>query len=1038
MEKLSILHVSDFHIEENKLPDIQIVLDAFFTDIVKLTQENNVSIDCVCFTGDLIQSGAQREKQFDLAIDYFITPLMDKLQLQENNFIFVPGNHEVDLTQIDEIMEQGLCSRLISKEATNDFLDHLQSKYLTRISHFNEFTQLFHKNPIMSNTLTSAFILEKAGIKIGFACLNSAWRSTGAGDAEKGKLIIGERQVDQAYNPISECDIKIALMHHPLEWLMDHDKQAVGPLLAHFDLVLFGHLHNLSNQQIITPRQNTLYCGSGALFKGRSIYNGYSLIIINLSSFEATILVREYFDGKRSFDKALSVADEGRITYQLNPKQTSVTISLNLITNLRERLIPKVNKSLVSTMVDHSAPQQLEELFVSPNLSYKSVYRKEEEQESPKGKPKLEDILEANENVMFIGKKEIGKTTLLHYITVHYIKEFGRLFKVPFVIDLNLIPKGKNIIEKAMIDFILRSTDHQVVLTLDQIIELLQLGNCIILLDNLDISNKKQITVIKTFIDKYPGNRLIITVNEDIFTSVSEKYLPDFGCKKIYMLPFTRNDIRALITKWFNTNQSVNIVDVDQFLNKIVSHLTYIGLPRTPFIISLLLAICNNDQNYMPVNESSMIERFMEIVLEKMRLEETKISTYDFLNKENFLAFLAWHMAQKDRFYLDKHEFLELTAKYFEDIGFDLASSKFDTLFFEKGVLAEYDDKVFFRYRCLAEYYLAKKASTDPDVLDWILLPENYLRFTSEISFLTGSNRNLIKVVECLEKRLASLMQNHISLLPNLQDYGIDVDFSLSTETIEAELEECILDDEEKDKIFDYPDLSEQVNSPDAPRKVSGSNTFISTLLLFGRVIRNSEQLSAKIKERTLSLCINGYCVALAIFKQHIENITKENLNANLEQFGINRQTKDDEIKLIKNILKITVPLVLQNVASETIGSPKLKSIFERLISNKDCDDFSKFIYIFLYGDLKLPGYIDKMEKFIRCTTSKDILSLIVFKLWFYYLIGHTTPYQDKAESLLADAIIKVKKLHTRLKSEVIKTLRKKAIDIRGFLTASG
>lgn len=98
----------------------------------------------------------------------------------------------------------------------------------------------------------------------------------------------------------------------------------------------------------------------------------------------------------------------------------------------------------------------------------------------------------------------------------------------------------------------------------------------------------------------------------------------------------------------------------------------------------------------------------MEKLLEKLNPEEVYSRTYDFNNKEKFLAEIAYELHSSNRYYMSKDEFTIFTIKYHEKKGYELRNSKFNKLFFEKGILIEYNDNVFFRYECLAYYYLAE------------------------------------------------------------------------------------------------------------------------------------------------------------------------------------------------------------------------------------------------------------------------------------------------------------------------------------------
>ena len=67
--------------------------------------------------------------------------------------------------------------------------------------------------------------------------LDSAWRSTGSGCEERGKMLVGEQQVGVLHDNIKDTDLKICLMHHPLDWLSDLEMMNVEGRLKCFDFI---------------------------------------------------------------------------------------------------------------------------------------------------------------------------------------------------------------------------------------------------------------------------------------------------------------------------------------------------------------------------------------------------------------------------------------------------------------------------------------------------------------------------------------------------------------------------------------------------------------------------------------------------------------------------------------------------------------------------------------------------------------------------------------------------------------------------------
>src|SRR5699024_5421953 len=99
-------------------------------------------------------------------------------------------------------------------------------------------------------------------------------------------------------------------------------------------------------------------------------------------------------------------------------------------------------------------------------------------------------------------------------------------------------------------------------------------------------------------------------------------------------------------------------------------------------------------------------------------------------------------------------EFHGFTSNYHESRGLSLQKSKFDQLFFDKGVLLKKDNKVYFRYKSIQEYYLAKAVLQSPSVFEDIMSRDKYYKHTNVISFYTGMKRDELYVVNFLKEQL--------------------------------------------------------------------------------------------------------------------------------------------------------------------------------------------------------------------------------------------------------------------------------------------
>jgi formylglycine-generating enzyme required for sulfatase activity/nucleoside phosphorylase/predicted MPP superfamily phosphohydrolase len=334
MSELKILHLSDLHYDSSESKDTKIVLAAFLRDLDRDDEDDLgfkfEDIDVILFTGDLVNAG-DNEDDFEEVFQVFIKPLLNKTRLKEDCFFLVPGNHDIQKSAIDEIVEEGLKAKLTDRDPLNSFLDVQIEKgftHIERLIHFNNFKARFNKrNMITSNRLFSTHKIKKKNVNIGIACLNSCWRATAKGSGhDYGKLLIGERQVDDSLNDIKNCNLKIAMYHHPLEWLMAYDKRDVERLLSKScDLIFCGH-HHVQNLQLVQNfTDKFVLMHGGSLYKGRGFFNGYSVLCLNVSTGEGTIYLRSYFDGRRVFDKAVNIWKNGKMDIKIGNHPTNQT-----------------------------------------------------------------------------------------------------------------------------------------------------------------------------------------------------------------------------------------------------------------------------------------------------------------------------------------------------------------------------------------------------------------------------------------------------------------------------------------------------------------------------------------------------------------------------------------------------------------------------------------------------------------------------------------------------------------------------------------
>lgn len=995
--------MSDLHFCKKRIADTKIVLNALFNDLETL----NSKVDFVLFNGDLINNGSmgfEKDNEYELVTEYFINPLLSKLGLGKHDVFFVPGNHDINRNKVNDVLYGNISDKFSNREDLNTFIDNLDKygQLFDRLEDFYTFLDLFYDSKniheVRRNNLFSTNIIKKNEFSIGVACLNSSWAAFG-GDNDYGKLLVGERQVDMAGSDIHSCDLKIAMLHHPLDWLKEFDRTDVySRLISNFDLIFTGHIHTQDTHQILRHNAKSVFYQCGTLFDGR-YFNGYALTTYNFTTKNVHLTLREYYDKRRVFDKALNIVEDGQESFFLsnNRKLEMTRKKIEIKNKIKDQVLSHLDKGLISVLSHQTnAPKTLSEIYVPPLISDKTENGDKSADEIFYS---IDSLLQLNKSLLFIGKKELGKTTLLNYICSKFMTSYETYTKIPIVINFNELSKGKNIMKKAISDFLLEFSSEHI-----DIEESLVNGDFILLVDNLNIDDITKIGKIKQFAVAYPEIRFIFAMNENLLETIKLKEFPDLGINynTYYLYSYRRTQTRELIKKWFK-----NGVNDDEVLDRVISTIQMVGLPKTPLAISLLLSIIEKQTNFVPINEATLVDRFTEDLLDKLNVEEVKYETFDYLIKSDYLSYIAFVMVKKDQYYLDFIDYEEETLRYFKEKGLETNLHLFKQLFFKRGILTLENGKVFFRLQCFYELFLAKFMSMEEnkDFREYVLQEQNYLDFQNEIVYLTGLQRRNKNIIDLLEQRLLKASQYIEEMI--IADFSnIPIEQLLTNKLRKSDLTEKLnrlnVTEKEKDELLDEnhgQDKTEK-NTPlirEKRAKRDDNFNFIEILDLYARVLRNCELLDINYKVNALETVINKYCKVIVYFYSIILEKIKEELEIYSEEEILSRY---------QYIMTTGLPIIFQGIILNNLGTPKLKSIIELAIE-KTNEDFEKFMLLMLYSDLRLEKYIQKLSDFFKKTNSAVIKEIALLKL-LYYRYFYLKPDTDnqRINNIIADLIV--------------------------------
>ncbi len=1009
MRNINLIHISDLHMDNSNIGTAKTIINCIIDDLTKLKNQNDITLDMMYFTGDIINSGQNEGELYDIAIENAITPIMKAAQLENRNFFACQGNHENDLTLFDDIVYDGMNSHLKDENKFKNLWknDKIYNYVNNSTNAFNNFFEKINSERNQLSKLTSCAIRNFDGYSVGVVILNSSWRSCGDSKRDYGNLILGFCELEESLNKIENVDFKIAVFHHPIEYICEIDRVECEKLLSKFDLILNGHTHNPEQFQIFSEITNTVYLTAGQLNDMSGLRNGYTIIEINPFTKNVTTTFRKYFSKRHCFDVSSEENKTGTFVYNFKTDNNALKEAYNLSKNSTTHYEALLKEKLISNLFYNEDKCRYIEPYIKNNSEFTEFTVDTEEKIFT-----TDDILKNHTKYSLFGKANYGKSTALKILAYNSCLSFEKYQKFPVFIDFNYFDfNGKTQIVRAIKKFINKICNYKSIE--DSLIEeMLNNNYMFLLIDNFDITEKKHTKVVEDFVNIYPLAQIIVTQQEDILDYYNfERIFENFkGFERLYIQPVKKIDIIEFAERYTEETCDDSIYSI---IDKTTGAISELGMGKTPFNIIMLMNIYGDDNEYTVINEANVVERFMELLLEKVNIVENSISTFDFRNKEDFLVSLAKYMHNNNSYVISLTEYNKLIEDFFEPVGLDYKKSKFDTLFFEKKVLLQEDGEVSFRYKFILEYYIAKsfiKYGLPED----ICINYNYLKYANELNYYSGINREINDLFEKIEINIQELLNNYKDDIRYEKEYKIDlsIKFTAPQKTLTVA---------QKSELTDRPDKSQNYNPHDYKKHTytscdnqsveieSSKVTILAILNVYGRLVRNMDYLPVERKITSISNCINCCCIILNQFCEHLIYTVNQKYATIKENIRLHEGIKDVD-KFINDsisMLKMVMPIAIENMLFEWIGNKKLLPVFDALYKKNGYSVLGDFFFSTLYMDLKSPSSYEKIKGMINRTENESILKLIYVKLISIYMTTTSSYEEKKVETLIIDLVIK-------------------------------
>lgn len=776
-----------------------------------------------------------------------------------------------------------------------------------------------------------------------------------------------------------------------------------------------GHNHESDGQFISGPSSNYFISNSGCLYQSRDYFNGYSICTYREQTKSWELRAREYIEARQCFDTSLRFAPGGIATFSKLPTNTGGDAPILPTDDYIEALQAACDARLLSTLVSGVAPHSLRSIFVDPPIS--KVSPRQLTAEKFNGGTKvfelLRDIIAAKKNTVFVGAKDMGKTTLLHHLCSLSL-DIGQSEIAPFAsyIDLDAAGETRASLLESLTAF------GQGAYRRSEYLSLLKLGSIMICFDNVKVARVRQLESVIAFCAEFPGCRFYFAINEEAEYSLSAENLPKLSADLdiFYLHPFGRKETRQLTQRWYGESVGQASVKVDE----ITALLSRLNIPRSPFLISALLWIREKQVQFSPVNQAEILDALVDGVMEKLT-ESKDRSGLDSNIKRHFLAGLAEHLHQSGTRRISSHALDAFAVRYFEVKGLLSASGPFISDLKRKGILLEVGTEVTFMFDSIRAFFLSTRISESPALLDAALSPAGFLSFGEELDYFTGRHRDrrdvLHRVTEIVAVfRAEAALNISLGKFDNISVAGSplsgeaagDLDATIADHKPSPERREELLESiDEQSRIRGVHEVEEIRLS--RIRGVIGK--YLEALRIGSAVLRNSELVDdVELKRTAYRLFVNCWCEIMIAVMASIDSADDENQGlAALRSF-----LPPENPKLATYLLKMLAPNVIMSIAAESLGTAKLQLLINESISDSETT-VERVLSTFLAVDLGFDSRFKALKALLQLTKGKRFTAeLVFFKLMQLYLTGRITEKDAVSiKGLLGDSVSAMMSLDT-------------------------
>lgn len=1010
---MRILHFSDLHFGDKYRNKILRMFPSFLKKIEEINGVNK--IDIVLFTGDLVWSGNKLE-DFDEAKRVIIEPILQKLSLTKEMFIFCPGNHDMSSEKEMEAITDYV-NKISNNDKLDDFIqdkDQFELSYKNSDNYFSFSSKYYESDNI--EKLFHSFQRKFNEHKIGIVSFHTPWRSFIGNHS--GQLLIPQKIINDALRAIPNNDLYLSLMHHPISDLKNFNSYEIEDLIYEkFHINFSGHYHKKKQEIVVANDIGMLSISSMASMSGNDDSSiGFSIVDIDIDTYDIIISNFSYIKSDNIFTELPKVYPK----LPMNEEKTKQVNLIKRIKDLYEATLYEANLLLIN--YEDSEEKAFLHFFNEPILKKKSYYEAIKEKGSA-DKIKIVELIESN-NIIY-GKDKYGKTSLLRKIQLDVIDNFISKNIIPLYFDL----KNLQSTDDFNLTKELKSIFH---LTNKNIEKLICENKFKILLDNFNHNNSLHVDLISKLSKKIQNLFITLTAEESEASILSNLILDDIEFEKVFIHPISRKGISNQISKMLNDYDSERQNEIKRKISLIFNQM---NIPFNYWYLSLFLWIYKKQKNISISDNVEMLTLYVDKLLEREKIASfNKNIDYELFKKMlgelSYILLTKYNMDNYTLKYADLVNFIENFRN--ENIRFVTDTKEIIDYLINKGIIKKKpNSKYTFRLNGVMEYFTAIYMNDNRDFVDVVLNDSEYfLEFANEIEIFAGLDRKNLDLLNKLYSKTKQVMNSLNNKYLDNPDIELKDKLMHSKELVnyllDIEIEKQLpIEVEKQDELLDNVDPVQGFNEDVKIKKALRSNEGFTLdqlakhVFILSRAFRSLTLIKdIDLMNKTFDLIISSYI-----------NLGFEIIN----EIDLDKDKPKKELeKKILQIISSFIPLVTQLLISDAVLHKNLdrfiKEKIEKLEKDMKNNQYELMILYFMLLDIDInsnSSYINNIEKNINILSLKNISVIKLLHFLMFFSNG-----KKELESLLKKSIANLqKKLNpSEKKSKLINNIEKELI----------